>query len=77
MDNLIKEEKEKENQRVKEYEKATSAKEKQLLEKENAKSRAEGNQKVTLKQRVINKKVSDYEKELKNNNNTNNTTQNV
>lgn len=59
MDNLIKEEKEKENQRVKEYEKATSAKEKQLLEKENAKSRAEGNQKVTLKQRVINKKVSD------------------
>lgn len=77
MDNLIKEEKEKENQKVKEYEKATSAKEKQLLEKENAKSRAEGNQKVTLKQRVINKKVSDYEKELKNNNNTNNTTQNV
>lgn len=77
MDNLIKEEKEKENQRVKEYEKATSAKEKQLLEKENAKARAEGNQKVTLKQREINKKVSDYEKELKNNNNTNNSTQNV
>lgn len=60
LDSLIKEEREKENQRVREYEKATDINEKEAL-------RADGNQKVTRKQKEIDDKVRKYEDNLRHN----------
>ena len=51
----------KENQRVREYEKATDINEKEAL-------RADGNQKVTRKQKEIDDKVRKYEDNLRHNN---------
>lgn len=67
LDSLIKEEREKENQIVKEYEKATDINKKEALEKSNAKERADGNQKVTRKQKEIDDKVRKYEDNLRHN----------
>lgn len=50
----------KENQRVREYEKATDINEKEAL-------RADGNQKVTRKQKEIDDKVRKYEDNLRHN----------
>ena len=55
----------KENQRVREYEKATDINEKEALEKSNAKERADGNQKVTRNK--IDDKVRKYEDNLRHN----------
>lgn len=65
LDRTIREEKEKENERVKAYESETDPTRKQELEKENARQRADGNAKVTKMQSDIESKVKQYEQSLR------------
>ena len=67
LDKLIKEEKNKEIERKKQYENASNTIEKQKIEKINQVERAAGEKKISILREEIENKVKEYENHLKNN----------